>query len=281
MKVSDPIIFGHVVRAFLPEVFERYGADLGGGGPLAQQRARRHPRRPLGPAQRRRDQGGHRQGHRRRSAPGDGELRQGHHQPPRPERRHRRRLDAGDDPHLRPHVGPRRRGARHPRRHPRQLVRRHLPGRPRRLPRERRVRPDDDGLGPQRRSHGPEGRGVRQPRQDLRDRRRGSGRGGRRRRRGAHRPRRRAGRHLARLPDQGRPDPRLGQAGGHARPRLADPGGVLARRAPRPRPQPHRQGRDLPRRPRHRRASTCGSCPPSRRRGSPSSGSAAARTPSR
>ena len=26
MKVSDPIIFGHVVRAFLPEVFDRYGA---------------------------------------------------------------------------------------------------------------------------------------------------------------------------------------------------------------------------------------------------------------
>ncbi|MGB7819167.1 MAG: NADP-dependent isocitrate dehydrogenase [Ornithinibacter sp.] len=32
MKVSDPIIFGHVVRAFLPEVFERYGADLAGAG---------------------------------------------------------------------------------------------------------------------------------------------------------------------------------------------------------------------------------------------------------
>ncbi|GAA3571997.1 NADP-dependent isocitrate dehydrogenase [Microlunatus spumicola] len=28
MKVSDPIIFGHVVRAFLPEVFERYGDVL-------------------------------------------------------------------------------------------------------------------------------------------------------------------------------------------------------------------------------------------------------------
>ncbi len=28
MKVSDPIIFGHVVRAFLPEVFEKYGATL-------------------------------------------------------------------------------------------------------------------------------------------------------------------------------------------------------------------------------------------------------------
>ena len=32
MKVSDPIIFGHVVRAFLPEVFERYGADLAKAG---------------------------------------------------------------------------------------------------------------------------------------------------------------------------------------------------------------------------------------------------------
>lgn len=28
MKVSDPIIFGHVVRAFLPALFERYGAQL-------------------------------------------------------------------------------------------------------------------------------------------------------------------------------------------------------------------------------------------------------------
>ena len=28
MKVSDPIIFGHVVRAFFPATFERYGADL-------------------------------------------------------------------------------------------------------------------------------------------------------------------------------------------------------------------------------------------------------------
>src|SRR4051812_46858712 len=32
MKVSDPIIFGHVVRAFLPEVFERYGDVLTGAG---------------------------------------------------------------------------------------------------------------------------------------------------------------------------------------------------------------------------------------------------------
>ena len=32
MKVSDPIIFGHVVRAFLPEVFDRYGAVLEAAG---------------------------------------------------------------------------------------------------------------------------------------------------------------------------------------------------------------------------------------------------------
>ncbi|HEU5454170.1 MAG TPA: NADP-dependent isocitrate dehydrogenase, partial [Nocardioides sp.] len=32
MKVSDPIIFGHVVRAFLPEVFARFGAHLEAAG---------------------------------------------------------------------------------------------------------------------------------------------------------------------------------------------------------------------------------------------------------
>ena len=62
-----------------------------------------------------------------------------------------------------------------------------------------------------------------------------------------------AGRHLARLPDQGRPDPRLGQAGRHPRPRLRRPGGLLARREPRPRREPDRQGQGVPRRARHRR----------------------------
>ena len=32
MKVSDPIIFGHAVQAFLPAVFEQYGADLAAAG---------------------------------------------------------------------------------------------------------------------------------------------------------------------------------------------------------------------------------------------------------
>ena len=32
MKVSDPILFGHVVRVFLPEVFDRYGETLDAAG---------------------------------------------------------------------------------------------------------------------------------------------------------------------------------------------------------------------------------------------------------
>ncbi len=32
MKVSDPVIFGHVVKAFLPDVFAQYGADLAAAG---------------------------------------------------------------------------------------------------------------------------------------------------------------------------------------------------------------------------------------------------------
>jgi isocitrate dehydrogenase len=32
MKVSDPVIFGHVVRAFLPGVFQRYGEVIAGAG---------------------------------------------------------------------------------------------------------------------------------------------------------------------------------------------------------------------------------------------------------
>jgi isocitrate dehydrogenase len=32
MKVSDPIIFGHIVEAFLPQVFERHGAELKAAG---------------------------------------------------------------------------------------------------------------------------------------------------------------------------------------------------------------------------------------------------------
>jgi isocitrate dehydrogenase len=147
-------------------------------------------------------------------------------------------------------------------------LRRRLPGRHRRLQGARRLRPDDDGLGAQRRPHGPEGRGVRQPRQDLRD----PGR----RHRAVVDGRRRAD---ARARGRGR-----ATSGACARPRTpAHPdwvklavtraratgaaGGVLARRA-----RAHdaqliaKVERYLPG-PRHRRASTSRSCPASRRPG--------------
>ena len=57
---------------------------------------------------------------------------------------------------------------------------------------------------------------------------------GQRGRRGAARARGQRRRHLARLPDQGRADPRLGQARRHPRPRHRRPGRVLARRRPAP-----------------------------------------------
>ena len=88
---------------------------------------------------------------------------------------------AGDDPHLRTHVGPGRRGGRHPR------------GDPGLLGMRRSTRSSSTTAAPtgrstprrwtrsQRRAHGAEGRGVRQPRQDLR-RRAGRNRRGRRRR---------------------------------------------------------------------------------------------------
>ena len=76
-------------------------------------------------------------------------------------------------------LGRRGRPAGHQVRDPRQLVRGALPGDDRPLPRARRVRPGDDGHDPQRRPDGPEGRGVRLARQDLRDRGPGHGARGR------------------------------------------------------------------------------------------------------
>ena len=281
MKVSDPIIFGHVVQAFFPDPLRAVRRAAGRRGHQPQRRPRRpagrHRQAPRG----RGHQEGRRAGHRRGSRPGDGRLRQGHHQPARAVRRHRRRLDAGHDPHLGPHVERRRRRAGHPRGDPRLVVRLDLPDRHRRLPRPRRLRPLDHGLGAQRRPDGQGGRGVRLPRQDLRDPGGRPGRGPQRRRRRADRARRRAGRHLARLPDQGRPDPRLGQAGRHPRPRHRRPGDLLARRGPRPRRQPDRQGQGVPPRARHRGADHRDHDARPTRRPTASSGSARARTPSR
>ena len=65
-------------------------------------------------------------------------------------------------------------------------------------------------------------------------------------------PERRGGRHLAHVHRQGRPDPRLGQAGRHPRPRLRHAGGVLARHRAPARGRAAQEGQGLPQGPRHR-----------------------------
>ena len=130
MKVSDPIIFGHVVRAFLPEVFAQYGDVLaraglspndGLGGILAGIESL-----PEGEEIKKAIEQGLADG----PPAGDGRLRPRHHQPARAVRRHRRRLDAGHDPHLRPHVGLRTANEADTLAViPDCVVRRHLPGR--------------------------------------------------------------------------------------------------------------------------------------------------------
>jgi hypothetical protein len=209
MKVIDPIIFGHVVRAFLPEVFERFGADLDAAG--------LSPNNGLG---------GILDG--LADLPNGDEIRaaieQGLADGPRLAMVN---SDKGiTNLHVPSHVivDASRPAMIRTSGHmwvpdgaeadtlaviPRQLLLRRLPDRHRRLPRQRRLRPDHDGLGAERGPDGPEGRGVRPPRQDLRDLGCRSRRGRRRQRHGAHVARRRPGRHLARLPDQGR----LGRAG--------------------------------------------------------------------
>ena len=85
MKVSDPIIFGHVVRAFFPTLFAEYGDALAAAGLSPNDGLGAHPRAASRRCRRRRadDQGGRRAGPRRRPGAGDGRLRQGHHQPAR------------------------------------------------------------------------------------------------------------------------------------------------------------------------------------------------------
>ena len=220
MKVSDPIIFGHVVQAFFPTLFEQYGDALADRGHLAQRRPRRAARR-----------GRRRCPRATRSRPPSSRA--------SPTARTLAMVDS-DKGITNLHVpsdviidasmpamirssghmwGPDGEEADTLAVIPDSSLRRRLPDRPRRLPRPRRLRPGHDGLGAQRRPDGQGGRGVRLARQDLRDPGRRHGPGRQRRRRRAHRARRRARRHLARLPDQGRADPRLGQARRHPRPR--------------------------------------------------------------
>jgi isocitrate dehydrogenase len=103
MKVSDPIMFGFVVERFYRDVLAGHARRAGAGRLRRQQRHRRPVRAPAVAAGRPCASAIEADIVRRVHAPsgaGDGQLRQGHHQPARAERRDRRRLDAGDDPRL-------------------------------------------------------------------------------------------------------------------------------------------------------------------------------------
>ena len=169
MKVSDPIIFGHVVRAFLPEVFDRYGEVIAAAG--------LSPNNGLGSILAGLD--GVESGAEIRAA-----IEQGLAEGPELAMVDSNRgitnlhvpsdviVDASMPAMIRTsgHMwGPD--GAEHDTLAviPDSSLCRHLSGGHRRLPRPRRLRPDDDGHGAERRPDGPGGRGVRLPRQDLRD----------------------------------------------------------------------------------------------------------------
>ena len=115
MKVSDPIIFGHAVRAFFAGVFTEHDDALAQLGASPNNGLGSDPDRARGAARgrARRDRGRDR---RRPTRPApdarDGRLRPRDHEPARAERRDHRRVDAGDDPHVGPDVERRRRRSR-------------------------------------------------------------------------------------------------------------------------------------------------------------------------
>ena len=256
MKVSHPIVFGHCVRIFYKEAFEKHGKLFDEPGRERQQRHGRPVQQDRHAARvaARRDHARPARLPRAPARAGDGRFGQGHHQLPFAQRRHRRRLDAGDDPRRRQDVRRRRPAEGSQGGHAREHLRPHLPGDHQLLQMARRVRPAHHGHRAQRRPDGAAGRGIRLARQDLRDPGRRRGQHHRpRHRRGAADAERRAGRHLAHVPGQGRADPRLGQAGGHARPQFRHAGRVLARPVPPARERADQEGQDLPAGPRHRR----------------------------
>ena len=175
MKVSDPIIFGHAVRAYFARRVRgaRRGAASVGRRPQRRPGRAAEGDRVAARRRARRDRRGDRRRVRARAGAGDGRLRPRHHQPARAQRRDHRRVDAGRDPLLGPDVERRRRAAGRQVRDPRPLLRGALRRDRRPLPRARRVRPGDDGHHAERRPDGPGGRGVRVARQDVRDRRAG------------------------------------------------------------------------------------------------------------
>ena len=172
MKVSDPILFGHVVRAFLPEVFARFGDTLNAAGLSpnnglgsilsgldtlpegAEIKAAIEQGLADGPALAMVDSS---RGITNLHVPSDvivdasmpAMIRTSGHMWGPDGEEHDTLAVIPDSCYAGIY----------------QVVHRRLPG-------TRRVRPDHDGVGAQRRPDGPGGRGVRLARQDLRDRRR-------------------------------------------------------------------------------------------------------------
>ncbi len=143
MKISDPDHVRPCRRGLLQGRVRQARARLQGTGRQSQQRPRRPVRenRQAAGSPARRDRGRHRRPcYKARPRTGDGELRQGHHQPARAQRRDRRCLHARHDPRRRQDVGRGRQAARHQGDDPRPLLRGHLSGRDRGLQEARRVR---------------------------------------------------------------------------------------------------------------------------------------------
>ncbi len=107
MKVSDPIIFGYCVRAFLKDSSTSTPQPLPSSASIRTSASVIwKPRSPRCRPTRRRDQFRHQGRSRQRPGHVHGELRQGHHQPACLFRRHHRRLHAGPDPRRWQGLGP-------------------------------------------------------------------------------------------------------------------------------------------------------------------------------
>ncbi len=171
MKVSDPIIFGHVVKAYFAELFDAYGEQIAAAG-LSPNNGLASILSGLEdlPEEIRGDveaaiTKGLNEGPELAMVDSDKGI-TNLHVPSDVI------VDASMPAMIRSsgHMwGRDGQGSRHPRRPAGQQLRRHLPGGHRRLPRQRRLRSDHHGHRPQRRPDGPGRRGIRQPRQDLRD----------------------------------------------------------------------------------------------------------------
>ena len=224
MKVSDPIIFGHArarllrgpLRRRTRATFARSGVDPNNGLGDLLAKVRRRSRTQSG----RHDRGRHPGDVRPTAPPSPWSTPAGDHQPARPERRDRRRLHAAHDPRLRPDVERRGDACRTPR--PSSPIP-PTPGVFDAVVRDCQAHGQFDpatmgsvanvGLMAQK----AEEYGSHDKTFEIAPGRNGPGGG--RERRDARWSTPSSGRHLARLPDQGRRRPRLGEAGRDARPR--------------------------------------------------------------